>query len=201
MINSLSNHDSKPLQAYMSDDVEKGFIRPSSSSTGAPVLFVKKKDSGLHLCVDYRKLNAFTRKNRYHTPPMHQIFIVFDSSTIFSHIDLCGAYNFLTNKEGDEHLTAFRTKYGSSEYLVIPFALTNAPASFQNLLNDIFADCLDISFVVYLNDIMVFFKCAFYASSVEYLGYVVSSDGLRMGSSKVHKILNWPQPKKIKSLQ
>ncbi|MBW0540969.1 hypothetical protein O181_080684 [Austropuccinia psidii MF-1] len=156
VIYSLSNQESETLRAYISENVEKGFIRPSSSSTGAPVLFVKKKDGGLCLCVDYRKLNAVTRKNRYPVPPMNQLLTVFNGSTIFSKIDLRGAYNLLRIKEGDEHLTAFRTKYGSYEYLVMPFGLTNAPASFQNLVNDIFADFLDVFLVVYLDDIMVF---------------------------------------------
>ncbi|MBW0566083.1 hypothetical protein O181_105798 [Austropuccinia psidii MF-1] len=159
---------------------------------------------------------------------MNQLLTVFNGSTIFSKISLRGAYNLLRIKQEDEHLTAFRTKYGSYEYLVMPFGLTNAPASFQNLVKDIFADFLDVFFVVYLDDIMVFSsseeehvkhvasvlqrlrdnnlfhkasKCVFYASRVEYLGYVVSSDGLKMDSSKVQQILNWPQPKNIKALQ
>ncbi|MBW0512253.1 hypothetical protein O181_051968 [Austropuccinia psidii MF-1] len=148
--------ESETLQAYTSDNVEKGFIRPSSSSIGAPVLFVKKKDGGLHLCIDYHKLNAVTRKNRYPVPPMNQLLTLFNSSTIFSKIELHGAYNLLRIKEGDEHLTALRAKYGSYEYLVMPFGLTNAPASFQNIVNDIFADFLDIFVVVSLDDIMVF---------------------------------------------
>ncbi|MBW0515013.1 hypothetical protein O181_054728 [Austropuccinia psidii MF-1] len=112
-IYSLSNQESETLQAYISENVEKGFIRPSSSSTGAPVLFVKKKDGGLCLCFNYHKLNAVTRKNRYPVPPMNQLLTVFNSSTILSKIDLRGAYNPLGIKEGDEHLTAFRPKYGS----------------------------------------------------------------------------------------
>ncbi|MBW0544406.1 hypothetical protein O181_084121 [Austropuccinia psidii MF-1] len=159
---------------------------------------------------------------------MNQILTFFNSSTIFSKIDLRGAYNLLRIKAGDEHLTAFRTKYGSYEYLVMPFGLTNAPASFRNLVNDIFADFLNIFVVVYLYDIMVFSsseeehvkhvasvlqrlrdnnlfskssKCVFHASSVEYLGYVVSSEGLKMDSSKVQQILNSPQPKNIKAFQ
>ncbi|MBW0547447.1 hypothetical protein O181_087162 [Austropuccinia psidii MF-1] len=228
VIYSLSNQESETLQAYISENVEKGFIRASSSSTGAPVLSVKKKDGGLCLCVDYCKLNAVTRKNRYPVPPMNQLLTIFNSSTIFSKIDLHGSYNLLRIKEGDEHLTAFRPKYGSYEYLVMPFGLTNAPASFQNLVNDIFTDLLDIFDVVYLNNIMVFssskeehvrhvasvlqrlrdnnlfakaYKCVFHAPSVEYLGYVVSSDGLKMIYSKVQQILNWPQPKNIKALR
>ncbi|MBW0500548.1 hypothetical protein O181_040263 [Austropuccinia psidii MF-1] len=135
VIYSLSNQDSDTLRAYISENVEKGFIRPSSSSTGAPVLFVQKKDGGLHLSVHYHKLNAVTRKNKYSFPPMNQLLNFFNGSSIFSKIDLRGAYNLLRIKEGDEHLTAFRTKYGSYEYLVTPFGLTNAPASFQNLVN------------------------------------------------------------------
>ncbi|MBW0536318.1 hypothetical protein O181_076033 [Austropuccinia psidii MF-1] len=107
-------------------------------------------------CVDYRKLNAVTRKNRYPVPPINQLLTVFNGSTIFSKIDLHGAYNLWIIKEGDEHLMAFRTKYGSYEYLVMLFGLANAPALFQNLVNVIFADFLHIFFVVYLDDIMVF---------------------------------------------
>ncbi|MBW0487696.1 hypothetical protein O181_027411 [Austropuccinia psidii MF-1] len=159
---------------------------------------------------------------------MNHILTILNSSTIFYKIDLCGAYNILRIKEGDEHLTAFRTKYGSHESLVMQFSLTIAPASFQNLVNDIFADFLVIFVVVYLDDIMVlsssegehlkhvafvlqrlrhnnFFakssRCVFHASSLEYLGYVVSSEGLKIDCSKVKQILNWPHPKNIKALQ
>ncbi|MBW0531210.1 hypothetical protein O181_070925 [Austropuccinia psidii MF-1] len=99
VINSLSNQESDTLRAYISENVEKGFIQPSSSSAGEPVLFVKKKDGGLCLCVDYRKLNAVTRKNKYPVPPMNQLLTVFNGSSIFSKIDLCGAYNLLRIKE------------------------------------------------------------------------------------------------------
>ncbi|MBW0553719.1 hypothetical protein O181_093434 [Austropuccinia psidii MF-1] len=158
VIYSFSNKESDTLRAYISENVEKGFIWPSSSSTGAPVLFVKKKDGGLRLCVDYRKLNAVTRKNKYPVPCMNQLLNVFNGSSIFSKIDFQGAYNLLEIKEGDEHLTCFRTKYGSFEYLVMLFGLTNAPASFQNLINDIFQDLLDVFVMVYVDEIMVFSK-------------------------------------------
>ncbi|MBW0482605.1 hypothetical protein O181_022320 [Austropuccinia psidii MF-1] len=115
VIYSLSNQESDKLRDYISENLEKGFIHPSSSSTGAPFLFVKKKDGGLRLCVDYSKLNAVTRKNKYPVPPINQLLTVFNGSSISSKIDLCGAYNLLRIKEGDEHLTCFRTKYGSYE--------------------------------------------------------------------------------------
>ncbi|MBW0511667.1 hypothetical protein O181_051382 [Austropuccinia psidii MF-1] len=159
---------------------------------------------------------------------MNQLLTVFAGSCIFSKIDLCGAYNLLRIKEGDEHLTEFRAKYGSYEYLVIPLRLTDAPASFQNSVNDIFSDLLDVYVVVYLDDIEVFSKyeeehvtnvftvlarlrannlfskaskCLFHVSSVEYLGYVVSSEGLKMDQEKVQQILNFPPPRNIKALQ
>ncbi|MBW0476535.1 hypothetical protein O181_016250 [Austropuccinia psidii MF-1] len=146
---------------------------------------------------------------------MNQLLNVSNGSSIFSKNDLCGSYNLLRIKEGDEHLTAFRTKYDSYEYLGMLFGLTDSPASFQNLVNDIFQDLLDVYFVVYLDDIIVFskyeeehvthmstvhcrlrannlfakdYKCLFHASSEEYLGYVVSSEGLKMDQENVHQI-------------
>ncbi|MBW0465290.1 hypothetical protein O181_005005 [Austropuccinia psidii MF-1] len=113
VIYSFSTHESETLWAYISENLDKGLIRPSSSSTGATVFLVKKNDSGLSLCVDYPKLYYFTRKNRYPFPPMNQLLIVFDGYNIFSQIDLHGAYNILRIKEGHEHLTSFRTKYVS----------------------------------------------------------------------------------------
>ncbi|MBW0475693.1 hypothetical protein O181_015408 [Austropuccinia psidii MF-1] len=115
VIYSLSNEESDTLRAYISKNVEKFFIQPSCSSTGAPVLFVKKKDGGLRLCVDYCKLNAVTRKNKYPLPPMNKLLNFFNGSSISSKIHLRGAYNLLRIKEGDEQLTAFRTKYGRSQ--------------------------------------------------------------------------------------
>ncbi|MBW0535590.1 hypothetical protein O181_075305 [Austropuccinia psidii MF-1] len=158
VIDSLSKEESDTLRAYISENVEKGFIRPTSSSTGEPVLFVKKKDGCLRLCVDYHNLNAVIRKNKHPVPPMNHLLNVLNGSSIFSKIDLRGAYNLLIIKEGDEHLTWFRTKYRRFEYLVMPFGLTNTPASFQNLVNDIFQDLLDVYDVVYLDEIMVFSK-------------------------------------------
>ncbi|MBW0482813.1 hypothetical protein O181_022528 [Austropuccinia psidii MF-1] len=175
-----------------------------------------------------RKLNAFTRKKKYPVPPINQLLTVFNGSSIFSKIDLCGAYSLPRIKEGYEHLKAFRTKYGSYEYFLMPFGLTNAPASFQNFVNDIFYDLLDIYVVVYLDDIVVFSKyeeehvthvstvcsrlrannlfakaskCLFHVSSVESLGYIVSSEGLKMDQAKVQQILNWPPPLNVKALQ
>ncbi|MBW0483145.1 hypothetical protein O181_022860 [Austropuccinia psidii MF-1] len=104
---SKEDSDSDTLRAYISDNVEKGFICPRSSSIGAPVLFVENKDGSLRLCVYYCKLNAVTRKKKYPVPPMNQLLTVLNGSSIFSKINFCGAYNLLRIKEGDEHLTEF----------------------------------------------------------------------------------------------
>ncbi|MBW0528076.1 hypothetical protein O181_067791 [Austropuccinia psidii MF-1] len=206
VIYSLSNQESDTIRAYIS----------------------KNKDGGLRLCVDYHKLNAVTRKNKYPVPPINKLLTVFNCSSIFSKIYLPGAYNLLRIKEGDEPLTCFRTKYCIYEYLVMSFGLTNAPASFQNLVNDIFYYLLDVYVVFYLDYIMVVFKseeehvthvstvlarlrannlfakaskCLFYVSSVEYLGYIVSSEGLKMDQANVKQILNWPPPLNLNALQ
>ncbi|MBW0461357.1 hypothetical protein O181_001072 [Austropuccinia psidii MF-1] len=214
LIYSLSNQDSNTLRAYISEILEKAFILQSSSSTGAPVLFAKTKDGGLRLCVDYRKLNGVTRKIKYLVPPMNQLLTVFNGSSIFPKIDLNGAYNLLRIKEGEENLTCFGTKYGRYEYLVMPFGITNAPASLKNLFNDIFYDLLDVSVVVYFDNIMVFSKseeehvthvstalsrlrannlfakasnCLSDVLSVEYLGYIFSSQKLKINQAKSSK--------------
>ncbi|MBW0474278.1 hypothetical protein O181_013993 [Austropuccinia psidii MF-1] len=227
VIYSLSNQESEKLRAYISENLEKGFIQPRTSSTAAPALFFKKKDVGLHLCVDYIKINSVTRKGKYPVHPMNQLLTVFNASPTFSQIYLRDAYNLLRIKEGDEHLTAFKAKYSSYEYMVMPFGLTYPPPSFQNLVNGIFYDLLDIVVVVYLDEIMLFSKSEeehvthlptvlsrlrannlfakaskflFNVSSVEYLGHIVSSEGLNMGQEKFQKILNWPPPRNLKVL-
>ncbi|MBW0486650.1 hypothetical protein O181_026365 [Austropuccinia psidii MF-1] len=159
---------------------------------------------------------------------MNQLLTVFIGSPIFSKIDLHGAYDLLRIKEGDGHLTCFRTNYGSYEYLIMLFGLTNASAAFQNLVNHHFYDLFDVYVVVHLDDIMVFFqsmeehvthvftvlarlrannlspkasKCLFHVSSVEYLGYFVFSEGLKVEKEEVQQILNWQPPRNLKALQ
>ncbi|MBW0486492.1 hypothetical protein O181_026207 [Austropuccinia psidii MF-1] len=158
---------------------------------------------------------------------MRQLLTALNDSTIFPKIDLHCAFNLLRIKDGDANLTASREKHGSYEYLVMPFGLTNSPPSFQNLVNAIIADFLYILVVVYLDDIMAFSssegehvkhvasvlqrlrdnhlfykasKCISNSSSVKCCSHVVSSEGLKMNPSNIEQILNWPQPKNIKSL-
>ena len=137
-IYAMSEKELKELKAYLEKMLATGKIRPSRSSCGAPVLYVPKANGGLCLCVDYRGLNAVTVKNRYPLPLMSELQDRVNGARVFSKIDLINGYNLLRIREGDEWKTAFRSRYGSFEYLVMPFGLANAPASFQEMMNEIF---------------------------------------------------------------
>ncbi len=227
-IYSLSTMEMNSLKDYLNEMIEKGFIRASSSPIGSPVLFVKKKDGTLRLCVDYRALNAITVRNRYPLPLINNLLDQLSTAKIFSKLDLRGAYNLIRIAKGEEWKTSFRTRYGAFEYLVMPFGLMNAPATFQNFMNDVFREYLDRFMIVYLDDILIYSsnisehvghvklvldrlkqnnlfakleKCVFHAPSLEFLGYVISNKGISMDKNKVEVIVNWPVPSSIKALQ
>src|SRR5215471_11655333 len=132
---NLSPAELKVLGEYINKALAKGWIRESKSPAGAPVLFAPKKNGELRLCVDYRGLNAMTIKNRYPLPLINELLDRLNGSYVFSKIDLKNAYHRIRIREGDEWKTAFRTRYGHYEYLVVPFGLTNAPATFQAYIN------------------------------------------------------------------
>jgi len=129
-IYSLSQNELAALRDYLDENLAKNFIRHSKSPARAPILFVKKKDGSLWMCVDYRGLNKVTIKNQYSLPLISGLLDQLGQAKIHTKIDLCGAYNLVRIKEGDEWKTAFRTRYGHFEYNVMPFGLTNAPAIF-----------------------------------------------------------------------
>ena len=140
---------------YISENLAKGFIRPSKSPTAYPVLFQAKKDGTLRFCVDYRKLNAVTVRDSYPLPLYNLFFDQVVGSKVFSKLDLKSAYNLIRIREGDEPKTSFRTRRGQFEYLVMPFGLTNAPSVFQRFINHVLRDFLDKFVVVYLDDILI----------------------------------------------
>jgi hypothetical protein len=146
------------LKIQLQDLLDKGFIRPSASPWGCPALFVKKKDNSLRLCVDYRPLNAVTTKNKY---PLPRIDILFDQlarAKVFSKIDLRSSYHQIKIRPSDIPKTAFSTRYGLYEYLVMSFGLTNAPAYFMCLMNSVFMQELDKFVVVFIDDILIYSK-------------------------------------------
>ncbi|KAL5567930.1 hypothetical protein UlMin_024505 [Ulmus minor] len=194
----------KELQIQLQELLDKGFIRPSYSPWGAPVLFVKKKDGTLRMCIDYRELNKLTIKNKYPLPRIDDLFDQLKGAANFSKIDLRSGYHQLRIKDNDVPKTAFRTRYGHYEFLVMPFGLTNAPAAFMDLMNRVFVKYLDKFIIVFIDDILVysktpeeheehlrvtlqllrdsklyakFSKCDFWLSEVHFLGHVVSKEG------------------------
>jgi len=227
-IYSLSKFKQETLKEFIDENLTNGFIRSTSSPHGAPVLFVKKKDGSLWLCVDFRRLNRITKKDRYPLPLISDLLDSSRKACIYTKIDLRHAYHLVRIAEGDEWKTAFRTRYGAFEWSVMPFGLTNAPAAFQRFMNDVFSDLLDVCIVVYLDDILIYSdditqyrshvkevlkrlrkaglyakaeKCEFHSDSVEYLGYVLSPSSLTMSDAKVKTIQEWPEPKKVNDIQ
>ncbi|KAG8492547.1 hypothetical protein CXB51_009994 [Gossypium anomalum] len=214
----------RELKTQLQELLDKGFIRPSMSPWGAPVLFVKKKDGSLRLCIDYRQLNKVTVKNKYPLPRIDNLFDQLKGAAVFSKIDLRSGYYQLKVKECDVPKTAFRTWYGHYEFLVMPFGLTNAPAAFMDLMNQIFQSYLDRFVVVFIDDILIysktesehaqhlrvvlqilrekqlyakFSKCEFWLHKVGFLGHIVSVDGIRVDPSKVSAVINWKTPKNV----
>ncbi|EUC56544.1 Transposon Tf2-1 polyprotein, partial [Rhizoctonia solani AG-3 Rhs1AP] len=227
-IYSMMPAESKELKDYIDKHLAKGTIRHSQSPAGTPVMFVKKSDGSLRLCVDYWKLNDITIKNCYPLPRQEELVEKLQGAKIYTKLDLRWGYNNVRIREGDEWKTAFRTKYGHFEYLVMPFGLTNAPATFQHFMNDLFRDLIDVSVIVYLDDILIYSKnkaehkshvrevlkrlrdanlycklskCFFPVTTVGYLGLVISPQGISMETKKVEAIKNWPCPQTIKQIQ
>ena len=155
-IYSLSNSELGTLHKFIDKHLNIAFIRPSSSSHGAPILFVKKKDGSLRLCVDFRSLNKVTKKDRYPLPLIMDLLDAPWKARIYTKINLQHAYHLVWIAEGNEWKMAFRTHYGSFEWLVMLFRLTNGPTAFQRFMNDIFGDLLDQCIVVYLDNILIY---------------------------------------------
>jgi hypothetical protein len=205
------------LKVQLSELLDKGYIRPSSSPWGCPALFVKKKDQSLRLCVDYRPLNAVTIKNKYLLPRIDILFDQLAGAKVFSKVDLHSGYHQIKICSEDVPKTAFSTRYGMYEYLVISFGLTNAPAHFMYLMNSVFMPELDKFVVVFIDDILIyskseeeharhlcvilqrlrdyqlyakFSKCAFWLKEVPFLRHIISAEGIALDPSKVQEVLD-----------
>jgi hypothetical protein len=224
----LNEEKTTALKNYIKENLARGFIRKSTSPAGYPILFVPKPGGEQRLCVDYRKLNAVTIKNRYPLPLMSELQDQIGQAEIFTKLDLDEAYHQVRMKEGEEWKTAFRTKEGHFEYTVMPFGLTNAPASFQTLINEALAECLGRFAAAYLDDIIIYSKnkdthpedvkkvlkalrkwnlkvklakCAFGVAETTFLGHIMSPGKIRMDPEKVSSITTWPTPKSVRDVQ
>lgn len=218
----MSPTENDEVKRQLDTLLASGVIRPSTSAFGAPVLLTKKKDGTWRFCVDFRALNAITVKDKYPLPRIDELFDRLQGAKYFSKLDLLSGYWQIRNAQEDIHKTAFRTRYGSYEWLVLPMGLTNAPATFMRLMNDIFRPYLDKFVVVFLDDILIYSrtlaehrqhvrmvldtlrkhqlyakerKCEFFKDHVEFLGHRIDRDGVHMMSDKVKAIRDWPTPK------
>ncbi|GJX24897.1 putative reverse transcriptase domain-containing protein, partial [Tanacetum coccineum] len=220
----LAASEMKELMSQLQELLDKGFIRPSSSPWGAPILFVKKKDGSMRMCIDYRELNKVTVKNVYPLPRIDDLFYQLQGARWFSKIDLRSGYHQLKVREEDIPKTAFRTRYGHYEFVVMPFGLTNAPTIFMDLMNRVCRPMLDKSVIVFIDDILVyskskeeheahlrevletlrkerlyakFAKCEFWLQEIQFLGHVVNSEGIKVDPAKIEAVMNWQTPKDV----
>ncbi|KAJ0481098.1 putative nucleotidyltransferase, Ribonuclease H [Helianthus annuus] len=218
----LAPSEMQELSTQLQELLDKGFIRPSFSPWGAPVLFVKKKDGSFRMCINYRELNKLTIKNRYPLPRIDDLFDQLQGSSFYSKIDLRSGYHQLRIQEESIPKTAFRTRYGHYEFLVMPFGLTNAPTVFMDLMNRVCKSYLDKFVIVFIDDILIysktkakheqhlravlellkkeqlyakFSKCEFWLREVQFLGHVVNGDGIHVDPTKIEAIKDWETPK------
>ncbi|GKC32817.1 reverse transcriptase domain-containing protein [Tanacetum coccineum] len=217
----LAPSEMQELSNQLQELADKGFIRPSTSPWGAPVLFVKKKDGSFRMCIDYQELNKLTVKNRYPLPRIDDLFDQLQGSSVYSKIDLRSGYHQLRVMDEDIPKTAFKTRYEHYEFQVMPFGLTNVPAVFIDLMNRVCKPYLDKFVIVFIDDILIysynkeehanhlriilkllkkeklyakFSKCDFWIHIVQFLGHLIDSQGLHVDPAKIEAVKNWASP-------
>jgi hypothetical protein len=223
----MSIEELQELKKQLMELQEAGYIRPSSSPWGAPVLFVQKKDGSQRMCVDYRSLNDVTIKNKYSLPRIDDLFDQMRGARVFSKIDLRSGYHQMKIRPSDIPKMAFSTRYGLYEFIVMSFGLTNAPAYFMNLMNKVFMEYLDKFVVVFFDDILIysrndseheehlqmvlqklwdnqlyakFTKCDFWLDEVHFLGHIISKGGIAVDPAKVTTINDWKIPSTVSEI-
>jgi hypothetical protein len=220
----MSIEELKELKKQLTELQEAGYIRLSSSPWGALVLFVQKKDGLQQMCVDYRSLNDVTVKNKYPLPRIDDLFDQMRGARVFSKIDLRSGYHQMKIRPSDIPKTAFFTRYGLYEFTVMSFGLTNAPAYFMNLMNNVFMEYLDKFVMLFIDDILIysendsdheehlwmvlqnlwdnqlyakFTKCEFWLDEVHFLGHIISKGGISVDPAEVTMIVDWKVPSTV----
>ena len=223
-----SSKDLAVFEQYTREMIESGQIRVSASPYGAMALIVRKKDGSARVVVDYRGLNEVTIKNKYPLPLMDELFDRVTGAKYFTKIDLRTGFHQIRIADDDVEKTAFRTRYGSFEYLVLPMGLCNAPGTFMQLMNDTFRDLLDKSVLVFLDDILVFSrtkaehvihvrevlmrlrkshlyakrsKCELFRFVVDFLGHHIGAAGLSVSQDKIDAVRSWPVPRDVTGIR
>ena len=213
----MTTAELEETKRYLLDNLYKGFIEPSQSPFAAPILFVKKSDGSLRFCIDYQKLNELTRKDRYPLPLIDEVLARLSRAQVFTKLDIRQAFHCIRMDPESEELTTFRTRYGSYKCKVLPFGLTNGPATYQRYMNDVLFDYLDDFCTAYLDNILIYSedpleheihvkkvlqrlgdaglqvdlkKCEFNVTRTKYLGFIISTDRIEVDPEKVSAIVN-----------
>ncbi|GJV99969.1 putative reverse transcriptase domain-containing protein [Tanacetum coccineum] len=200
----LAPSEMKELSKQLKELSNKGFIRPSSSPWGAPVLFVKKKDGSFRMCIDYRELNKLTVKNRYPLLRIDDLFDQIQGSSVYSKIDLRSGYHQLRVREQDVLKMAFRTRYGYYKFQVMPFGLTNAPAVFMDLMNQVCKPYLDKFVIVFIDDILIYSKNEKeHEEHLKTILELLKKEELRIhvDPAKIESIKDWASPKTLTKIR
>jgi transposase InsO family protein len=223
-----STNELKAIKQYLLDNLDKGFIEASQAPYASPTLFVKKPDGSLRFCVDFRKLNLLSRKDRYPLPLIDETLARISQAKVFTKLDIRQAFHRIRVHPDSEELTTFRTRYGAYKYKVLPFGLTNGPATYQRYMNDVLFNYLDDFCTAYLDDILIYSedelshqehvrkvlqrlrdaglqadirKCEFSVTRTKYLGFIIGTKGIEVDPDKTEVIRHWQEPYTVKGVQ